>query len=514
MNQRRAVNFSCNIAAVLLFAACDAPPSRTIEPNDTPADAMMNAGGEETGMPQALNMRLVGGHDLQARSAYQPIVHPYDERRILFVGHHAGESMNPLTGRVEVNGMSILDVTDPGSPEMLSHVPPTAEGESGTQHVQVCDGSALPNGDPDKVYALRTNGQAGWDLFDVTDPAMPEFILDIGETGYSSRPESARGIRETHKMQWDCETGIGYLNGTPQGWRVTRLLMAFDLSNPEAPRHIRDFGLVGWQPDAQGPLPPPEIAGLHQPFVVGNRMYLGYESGNNGVLQILDRDKFLDGDPKQDDPFAPTPENLLYPQISRLDMPSYWGVHTAKPVYDLAVPDYADDRHHRVRDFLIVVSEVGGGSSMRCQAARDVMFLLDITEEQTPVPVSTYQTAEEPGDFCNKGGRFGPHSVHDAFHPGFDKTLAVLSYFNAGIRAVDIRDPFRPVEVGYFIPEINENTIDSCVRVGDIEHCDRVISTNNVNIDDRGYIYAVDRRNAGLHIVELTGVARQIVGLD
>jgi hypothetical protein len=90
----------------------------------------------------------------------------------------------------------------------------------------------------------------------------------------------------------------------------------------------------------------------------------------------------------------------------------------------------------------------------------------------------------------------------------------VLSYFNAGIRAVDIRDPFEPVEVGYFIPEPNENTIDSCVQVGDVEYCDRVISTNNVNIDDRGYIYAVDRRHTGLHIVELTGAARHIVRLD
>jgi hypothetical protein len=460
---------------------------------------MADAAAPDDGMPQALNMRLVGRHDLQARSAYQPVVHAYDDRRILFVGHHAGESMNPLTGSIEVNGLSILDVTDPSAPEMLSHVPPSADEASGTQHVQVCDGSTLPNGDPDKVYVVRTNGQLGWDLFDVTDPASPEFISDIAETGYSSRPESTRGARETHKMQWDCETGIGYFNGTPEGWRVTRLLMAFDLSNPEAPRHIRDFGLTGWEPDAEGPFPPPNIAGLHQPFVVGNRMYLGYESGGNGVLQILDRDKFLNGDPQAEDPFAPTPD---------------WGVHTAKPVYGLAVPDYSDDRDFPVRDFLIIVSEAGGGGTMRCQGARDVMFMVDITQENKPFPVSTYQTSEEPGDFCNKGGRFGPHSVHDAFHPGFDKTLAVLSYFNAGIRAVDIRDPFEPVEIGYFIPEPNENTIDSCVQVGGVEHCDRVISTNNVNIDDRGYIYAVDRRHTGLHIVELTGAARHIVRLD
>ena len=67
--------------------------------------------------------------------------------------------MNPLTGSIEVNGLSILDVTDPSAPEMLSHVPPTGDEASGTQHVQVCDGSMLPNGDPDQVYAVRTNNE-------------------------------------------------------------------------------------------------------------------------------------------------------------------------------------------------------------------------------------------------------------------------------------------------------------------------------------------------------------------
>ena len=79
---------------------------------------------------------------------------------------------------------------------------------------------------------------------------------------------------------------------------------------------------------------------------------------------------------------------------------------------------------------------------------------------------------------------------------------------------MDIRNPFQPVEVAYYIPEPTENSIELCTEVNGIEYCDRVISTNNVNIDDRGYIYAVDRSNAGLHILELTGEARKIVGLD
>lgn len=461
---------------------------------------------------QHWNMRLVGWHDLQARSAYQPVVHRYGERRILFVGHHAGTAVNPLTGRDEVNGLSILDVTDPRAPRMLRHVPPTRPEASGTQHVQVCDGARLPAGDSGRVYLVRTNGLVGYELFDVTDPANPRFVSTIATTGFSSRPDSSRGNRETHKIQWECDSGIGYFNGTAEGWRVTRVLQAFDLSDPESPTHIRDFGLVGWEPGAEGPFPPSSVSGLHQPFVVGNRMYLGYGSGNDGTLQILDRDKFLNGDPAAEDPLAPTPENLIYPQIARLDLPSYWGVHTAKPILGMQIPGYEDDAEGGRRDFLIVTSEAGDGS-IRCRDVRDVVFLVDITQEDKPLPVATFQVPEEPGDFCHRGGRFGPHSVNDAFHPAFDKTLMLVAYFNAGVRAVDIRNPFAPVEVGYYIPETNASTIELCAGIEGTEVCDAAIQTNNVNIDDRGYVYAVDRSGTGLHILELTGEARTIVGL-
>ena len=72
------------------------------------------------------------------------------------------------------------------------------------------------------------------------------------------------------------------------------------------------------------------------------------------------------------------------------------------------------------------------------------MFILDITDERHPLPIATFQVPEEPGDFCHRGGRFGPHSFADAYHPKLDKKLVVLAYFNAGVRVVDIRNPFVP----------------------------------------------------------------------
>ncbi|PYR40460.1 MAG: hypothetical protein DMF93_11070, partial [Acidobacteria bacterium] len=109
---------------------------------------------------EAHDMQLVGFHDLQARSAYQPVIHRQGDRFIAYVGHHGGTQLNPLTGKQESNGTSILDVTDPKRPKYLAHVPGEAgQAEAGgAQMARVCDGRDLPHADKSKVYLLRTFG--------------------------------------------------------------------------------------------------------------------------------------------------------------------------------------------------------------------------------------------------------------------------------------------------------------------------------------------------------------------
>src|SRR4051812_30440940 len=98
------------------------------------------------------NLDLVGYNDLQGRSAYQPTIHKQGDRWIAYIGHHGGTQPNPLTGKQEANGTSIVDVTDPKQPRYMAHIPgepPTpGPGESGgAQMVRVCDGSQLPRAD-------------------------------------------------------------------------------------------------------------------------------------------------------------------------------------------------------------------------------------------------------------------------------------------------------------------------------------------------------------------------------
>jgi hypothetical protein len=44
------------------------------------------------------------------------------------------------------------------------------------------------------------------------------------------------------------------------------------------------------------------------------------------------------------------------------------------------------------------------------------------------------------------------------------------------------------------------------------ERCKTAIQTNNVEVDNRGYIYIVDRANTGLHILKATGRLAGISG--
>jgi len=68
------------------------------------------------------NTEWLGHNDLQGRTVYQTTVHNQGHRVIAYAGHFAGTMLNPMTGVVEENGTSIVDVTDPRHPVYLKHL--------------------------------------------------------------------------------------------------------------------------------------------------------------------------------------------------------------------------------------------------------------------------------------------------------------------------------------------------------------------------------------------------------
>jgi hypothetical protein len=449
--------------------------------------------------PEASNMKLVGYSDLQARSAYQPTIHHQGDRWIAYIGHHGGtddvpDPVNPLTGKAEPNGTSIVDVTDPAHPKYLHHIP-GQEGKyesGGAQMVRVCDGKTLPKGDPNAVYLLRAVGSEGHEIWNVANPENPVLVTHIGE-----------GLKDTHKNFWECDTGITYLVSGSPDWRTRRMTQVYDLADPAHPQKIRDFGLPGQEPGATGTVPT-ELHGAISTGKDDNRVYFGYGTDKGGILQIVDRDKLING------PKEPTPDNLRYPEIARLPMSAFNGAHTTFPMLHMPVKEFASDKDGKSRDIVMIVDEA---ILNECAEPRQMVWFADVTTETRPMMISSYTVAEENGHFCERGGRFGSHSSNESMAPVFYKKMAFIAFFNAGVRALDIRDPYHPKEVGYFIPAITDKTDKRCVTIDEKERCKVAIQTNNVETDDRGYIYIVDRANTGMHILELTGDARAVARL-
>src|SRR5439155_20455003 len=115
-----------------------------------------------------------------------------------------------------------------------------------------------------------------------------------------------------------------------------------------------------------------------------------------------------------------------------------------------------------------------------------------------PLQNSAFQTPAEQ-DYCKKGAKFGPHHLHQT-RPGSFQSSALISatYQNAGVRVVDIRDPFAPKEVAHFVPPAPEKMVDPRPSRP------RIIQSNDVYVAPDGLMYLTDV-NDGLTILQYKG---------
>ena len=491
------------------------------------------------------DMRRVGHSDLQGRPAYHPTFIKYPSGRVIaFVGTHGGSKPNPLKGGVvELNGTMIIDVTDPSRPVEKFHIPAPASGAQ-TQSNRVCLGSDLPGGAAGHVYMMRNvqgSSASGYELWDVTDVSNPKPVAAV------------RNLRATHKHWWECKTGIAYMPGSKNAaplWRTPQSMLVYDWKNPPAavsgpipvpgdsyPKYIRTYGVVGAQPSGTGPIP----NSLHGPIstfehpqktqllaraatpddVVGNRLYLAWGVGDDGQLQIIDRKKLLPpphGTWNGANPDNPSKEELEAAQAGLMFMSPDQGGHTSFPVFGIAPKSYVGFTEFLTRDIVLLASE---STADRCAEAPHWSFVVDVTVENSKTsPPGVSRLSQNPwtgpmvlstmwvdpragekfprGNYCTRGARYGVHSSEENFTNPFYPRVTFLAYFTGGVRAWDIREPQGPKEIAFYVPESNANTDPDGYM------------TNNLEVDNRGYIYAVDRNGAGLDIIELTGKARRI----
>ena len=444
----------------------------------------------------AQNVRLVGFNDLQGReSLVVTTKSDLANGSWVYVGHHESywddkPKLNPLTRAMEWNGTSILDIADPSKPKLVWHIP-NASNRNSRGVTVVYDYKFDSSG---RDYLMRnsealTEGETGLDvkfqIFDIstrsTDPSKIALVSEITGTPPNSCGPGCGGkfILRAHKGWWSQETGYLYTAAGEPGFRNV-VIQIFDMKDPKAPKFVGR----AWIPGQKDGEPGYEGQYAHHPVVdeENKRLYVGYRGAGQAAAFDISN---------------PARPALIW----EVDMnPPHRGPHTVSPIVYDTVPNFGKDALPRTYAF--IVDEAGGAADMSpCPGGvRSASYMVDITTEKKPWPVSVWQVPV--GNFCDKGGRFGPHqsaeTVNGKINRFADK-LAWIAYFNAGIRIVDLADPYAIKEVGYYIPKTNRNSHPI------VKGQKTAIQINDVDIDHRGLVYASDRVGTGLFVLEYTG---------
>ena len=119
--------------------------------------------------------------------------------------------------------------------------------------------------------------------------------------------------------------------------------------------------------------------------------------------------------------------------------------------------------------------EAGGAQMVRTcsgdQLPKGIKGLTDVSTEAKLFNVSNFQVPESEGNYCSRGGRFGSHSSSENMTPIDYRRVVFFAWLNAGVRGVDIRDPFNPVEIAFYVPATTPDTDERCVTIGGVETC-------------------------------------------
>ncbi|MDG2088887.1 MAG: hypothetical protein P8J68_09150 [Arenicellaceae bacterium] len=448
------------------------------------------------------NVTLVGYNNMQGRQALQ-VTTKSDAANgnWVYVGHVPNTrtrdaTINPLTGRNEWNGTSILEISDPAHPELVWHIP--NEVSANSRSVSVVYDYGFDSDPSGRDYLIR-NFESGDDLkfqiFDITsrdiNPAEIVLVAEINATPEDScgRGCGGRLINRAHKGYWSPETGLFYSASGEPGF-ITTLVHIWDLKDPYNPQFVGRAWLPG-QKDGEAGF---EGQYVHHPIVdeANNRVYAGFRMGSGHIASWDISDP---ADPK-----------LVW---SYDTSPPGRGPHTVSPILYEQVPNITAADGELPRTYALVTDEYVG---LECpHGLKSRVYMFDITHETHPMPLSTWQVPI--GNFCDIGGNFGPHQHAETVNGDlnqFEDKLAWIAYLNAGVRVLDISDPQNLKEVGYYIPKTNASP-----RA--LESRPAAIELTDVDIDHRGLVYASDRSGescigqgeacigTGLFVLKFTG---------
>jgi hypothetical protein len=408
----------------------------------------------------ARNMRLVGYTDQGGRpDGVQVMVH----RGHAYVGHMFSK------------GFSIIDVRDAKAPRPAAYV--AAPPGTWNIHLQTHDDLLLVINAKDMFAAAEFADEhayyrsqvgtvvgtaggaraardwtAGLAVYDISEPAVPRRI------GFM--PVEGGGI---HRI-WYAGGRWAYVSALLDGF-TDYILMTVDLADPMRPRASGLYWIPGMNVSAgETPTwPAGRRYGLHHAIVDGDTAYAAWRDAGMLVIDVGDRAR---------------PKLIVHRNWCP---PFGGGTHNCLPLPD--------------RQLLVVLDEAVLDHQ---EDGLKLIWMFDNREPSNPVSIATFPTPAET-DYAAKGGHFGPHNLHENRSGSFvSSDLIFATYQNAGIRVFDIRDRYRPTEVGAWVPPAPARMMDHRPNRA------RVIQSADVFVDRAGLIYATDY-NAGLLILEYGG---------
>ena len=336
----------------------------------------------------------------------------------------------------EPSGTTIIDVADPKKPKILSRIDMPQGWHS--HKVRVAEGIMIVNHERLGPEGDEEFG-GGLGIYDVADPANPQQIGKWRTHG--------RGVH-----RYDFDGRYAYISPTAEGY-IGNIVMILDLADPTKPEEVGRWWIPGqWQAGGEAypwdDWTPPRC---HHPIRVGDRLYVSYWHHGFFILDISDM-----ANPKAISGLNTSP-NFPHPTHTCLPFP--------EPL--------------KGRQVMIVADE---DVAKLWPAAPAFTWVFDISNEQNPIPISTFQVAGVDTDGAPQPAMTGCHQPSERFVG----TVVPFAWFAQGLRLIDFADPYSPQEVGYYEPD----------PPAGFERA----SSNDVTIDDRGLIYLIDRQN-GVDII-------------
>ena len=442
--------------------------------------------------PLAKNIEFIGFDDLNGKPGFQMAMQKVGDKYYLY------------TASFRHNGWNILDVTDPTHPRNVKWMEgpwlsdDLHDGQS-TPKIQIANGIMVTaHGGTMKELHGTDPGLPFWGgimIWDVrTDPENPILLTKF----------ECKGGAGVHRFFYNGGRYI-YVTGACEGFNGF-ILRIVDIKDPKNPvevgrwwtseQYLNDKISAGVT--RYGSAESLSAPFLHSLTVKDDIAYLAY--ANKGFIMLDVKDKTQ---PKM---------------ISCLPLnPPFGGGSGGAPVHSAL---RLGDRPY------VVVSTEGERPRYFCNEATEGLFkkivtqpmnilgIVEITDMKHPSLISIFPYPEVPEGYTHgtnfnivDGVRvpFGPHNIFDAFGPDvYEKRddRVYCCYFGAGLRIYDVSDPYVPKEIAYFMPPDPEKDLFNN-STGDLLPGPKVAITEDVLVDDRGYIY-VDTFQDGLYILRCT----------